>query len=322
MKGIIVLDGPDACGKTTLANTIKEVCKKINVPYYYQHAEYKFKNRMFCYHEALVRRAIKFSQSGIAVIDRLHWSEYVYSTIYRGSSKWPLQWRYFDRLLQKYAALNVICVADTAEEVRSWHKIALEKREEMYDNRMDEIASQYISILNARDHRRDYIQYNWMRERLNTEGFAAMLLTELRELRAEQPGNYLRENSYEILGNVSTAEYLFIGERLNNKSRHQIWPFWEYANSSLHLTQTLDKLNFDESKAVWVNYYDNPDTIGELLEYNKNLKLITLGQRLGEKLWNKGIKSVFTYHPSYAKRFNLELYDKHLEKALKNARTF
>ena len=53
-KGIIVLDGPDACGKTTLAKDIETVCNRFEIPFQYQHAEYRFKERIFNYHEAIL----------------------------------------------------------------------------------------------------------------------------------------------------------------------------------------------------------------------------------------------------------------------------
>lgn len=323
MKGIIVIDGPDACGKTTLADTIKEYCAERNAPCLYQHAHYRFKDRMFQYHEAIVRKAINFSQRGLAVIDRLHWSEFVYGNVYRGGSNWPLQWRYFDRLLQKNATINIICTGMSPAEVAGWHKKARATREEMYDARMEEVTAHFINIYNARCARPDYVHYYWPSWTGNygaptPHEFVEHTMNQLETIRSEQLPEALKPSCYNLLGYVPTADVLFVGEKLNNKGRHQIWPFWEYKHSSLYLTQVLDELNFDETRAVWTNAIEEPNQmyLNDLIEYNKNLKVIALGNTAKEVLRTMGIPCKTIYHPSYAKRFNVSDYVDMVEEAI------
>ena len=55
MTGIIVLDGPDCCGKTTLANDLI-----MNHGARYVHATYRFGKTMFAYHTAVMRKALHY----------------------------------------------------------------------------------------------------------------------------------------------------------------------------------------------------------------------------------------------------------------------
>jgi len=322
-KGIIVLDGPDACGKTTLADEIKTVCNRLEIPFQYQHAEYRFKERIFQYHEAILRKAIRFSQTGIAVIDRLHWSEYVYSRVYRSGSKWPLQWRYFERLLQKHSALQVICCGKNPAEVVEWHAKAQKERPEMYDTGLDSVAEEYIKIYNRNHTRTDYYHYyrDSYPDYYTRQLFAELLLSDLEVLRARQFPTALEANSYNLLGYVPAAKFVFLGERLNNKGRHEIWPFWEYANSSLYLTKVLDEIGFNERDAVWTNYYSDEDQfyLHDILEYNSNLKVIAFGNDQYKQLVKQSIDAINVYHPSYAKRFSVNGYADILRENLKYA---
>ena len=57
IKGIIVLDGPDAAGKTTLAEHLIEMNQGNGV---ILHATYRFKDKIPIYHGVLLRKAIRF----------------------------------------------------------------------------------------------------------------------------------------------------------------------------------------------------------------------------------------------------------------------
>ena len=321
MRGIIVLDGPDACGKTTLAKVIQERCEQLGIQYKYIHAEYRFKDKMFQYHEAIVRRAIKFSQEGIVIIDRLYWSEYVYGKVFRGGSKWPLQWRYFDRLLSKHCAMNVICVGNDPLQVLEWHRLAKAERSEMYDRGLDEVAAEYIGIYNRNYGRQDYMHYhrNHCPDQYTRYVFADTIFDGLQNLQNTQMPSALKPDSYNLLGHVQRAKYLFLGDELNNKGRHQIWPFWEYKHSSLFLTKVLDSIGFNEIDAVWTNYHCNPEQfyLYDILEYNPNITVVSLGIKQANLL--KGLKKVSVFHPSYARRFNVTDYAQQLKDALNYA---
>ena len=77
---IIVLDGPDAVGKTTLANKIVEMYPNTK----YLHLTYRFKDKIFDYHTAAIRLASKWAKTHNVIIDRWWPTEAWYATVYRG----------------------------------------------------------------------------------------------------------------------------------------------------------------------------------------------------------------------------------------------
>ena len=66
MKGLIVIDGCDGTGKTTLAEAI---CKRYDGVYI--HNTYRWPQKMPLYHTAALHRALKIARTKLVVIDRL-----------------------------------------------------------------------------------------------------------------------------------------------------------------------------------------------------------------------------------------------------------
>ena len=77
MKGIIIIEGSDASGKTTLAN---KLLRKYNGIIFHQ--TYRFKNKIPIYHMAILRKALKLSKTRLIILDRLHISEYIYGKVF------------------------------------------------------------------------------------------------------------------------------------------------------------------------------------------------------------------------------------------------
>lgn len=103
--GIIVIDGPDGVGKTTLAQKFVD-----DYGARMFHATYRFKKMIPAYHHALVNKAMRVvSEGGLAVIDRLWVTECVYAAVFRGGTQWPEYTYAIDDRLKEVGALNVLC---------------------------------------------------------------------------------------------------------------------------------------------------------------------------------------------------------------------
>ena len=76
--GIIVLDGPDGAGKTTLAKYLQG-----HYGAKYIDMTYRWKKNQFEYHTAAIHHAIQLSQKQLVVIDRWWMSENIYADVYR-----------------------------------------------------------------------------------------------------------------------------------------------------------------------------------------------------------------------------------------------
>lgn len=132
---IIVVDGPDHSGKTTLA---KELIKQ-NGQGHHLHLTYRWPEKMDLYHFAAIRYALK--KGGLVVIDRWWLSEIVYANVYRGGTKWPDLPKYLDKHLTDAGGFQVICLPD-----KNWCLAGHQSRHaqglEMYSN-IEKVYDEY-----------------------------------------------------------------------------------------------------------------------------------------------------------------------------------
>lgn len=154
MKGIIILEGQDASGKTTLANKLLKSYKGI-----YIHATYRFKNKMPIYHAALLRKALKLSKNQLVIIDRLHISEYIYAKVFRGGTPWPEVFKMFNSFCRELNIPIILCVPDTIERGLTWFEKTKQQRPEMYDD-IKEIITEYCNYANEHQFDSNIIIYN------------------------------------------------------------------------------------------------------------------------------------------------------------------
>jgi hypothetical protein len=143
-KGIIILEGPDGAGKTTLAEFLKK-----EYGAYVMHSTWspELEVDMDKYMEITTRMALEISQNQLVVLDR-HWlSELVYSDVFRGGHKrGEMYLRHHEALLcdpRLYARL-VLCLPDPTIHKEHFAQLK-DNREEMYTN-IDDVIDAYWAI--------------------------------------------------------------------------------------------------------------------------------------------------------------------------------
>ena len=154
MKGILILEGQDCSGKTTLAQYLLDKYKGV-----YIHATYRFKNKMPIYHAALLRKALKLSKNQLVIIDRLHISEYIYAKVFRGGTPWPEVFKMFNSFCKKFNIPIILCVPDTINRGLIWFEQTKQKRPEMYED-IKEIIIEYCKYANEHQYDNNVIIYN------------------------------------------------------------------------------------------------------------------------------------------------------------------
>lgn len=152
MKGVLIIDGPDSCGKTTLANKLIEKYGGT-----YIHLTYRFKDKMPLYHTAMLRKALRLAKNQLVIIDRLHISEHIYAKVFRGGSKWPWMLSAFNGFCKEHNIPIIICIPETIERGVIWFEQTKKERFEMY-NDMKEVLKEYIKY--ASNHYGEVIIYN------------------------------------------------------------------------------------------------------------------------------------------------------------------
>lgn len=140
IKGIVILDGPDAAGKTTLAEKLIEMNHDNGI---ILHATYRFKNKIPVYHGALLRKAYRLSKKKLVILDRLHISEYIYAKVFRGGTKWSWQLPVFNQICKELNIPIIICIPSSVERGIEWFEQTKNIRYEMFDD-MSKIIEEYI----------------------------------------------------------------------------------------------------------------------------------------------------------------------------------
>lgn len=143
-KGIIILDGPDGCGKTTLAEFLQK-----EYGAYYMHSTWspELEPDMEEYMRLTTQMAKRISQNQLVVLDR-HWlSELVYSDVFReGANRVSMYYREHTGLIGGTNIPNRLVVCCPEREVAKQHfDVLKDTREEMYSN-VDKIVDAYLAL--------------------------------------------------------------------------------------------------------------------------------------------------------------------------------
>ena len=317
MKGLIIVDGCDGTGKTTLAQAI---CDRYNGVY--MHNTYRWKDKMYLYHTAALHRALKLSKTQLVVIDRLWMSEAIYAEVYRGGSPWPHMGRMIDRIVRKHAGIYIIGLSPDGHKER-FDQLKTE-REEMYDD-VEAVRVRYEQLYHGGfdAHDKDYCQqlsvngikdrHDVLGYRLDVEGkdinqFVDKAVAALMERQMSQYEPALNLKATNYAGHLGDAEMIIVGDQTNSKMRAIEWPWYDVGNSSLFLSECLHDLHFDETRAVYINANSGNGGlfIGDSLRRNPYMKLVVLGQLAFDTLKDLRLENNVRrcMHPSAAKRFN------------------
>jgi thymidylate kinase len=317
MKGLIIVDGCDGTGKTTLA---KAICERFNG--IYMHNTYRWPTKMPLYHTAALHRALKLAKTRLVVIDRLWMSEAIYAEVYRGGSSWPHMGRMIDRIVRKHAGLYILTLSPEGHKER-FDKLKTE-REEMYDN-VEAVRIRYDELFHGgfAMHDRDYAQqlsvhgmkdrHDVLGYRLDVEGtdipqFLSFVEAALMERQMSQYEPALHLHTKNFAGHLGDADTIIVGDQTNSKMRALEWPWYDIGNSSLFLSECLHDLHFDETRAVYINANSGNGGlyIGDCLRHSPYMKLVVLGQLAFDTVKHLRMDrtAVRCMHPSAAKRFN------------------
>lgn len=320
IPGVIYLDGPDACGKTTLA---RRICERFDG--HYAHLTYIKDNRsMWRANYLTYWQASKWQSLGrLSVIDRGWISENIYSAIYRDGSAMGYDARGFDRVLRRLATLTVVCAPLPRSAVER-HARCHADREELYapSDKILHVAEKFWALWHGLDdltidevdytdclvnrgglkERSDCMLYDIDEHGSDLDGFIDEVMVRLGLLRAAQHPACFNHGRPNLLGHVRQADVLFVGDCINPRKNGR-WPLVDYGASSRTMSQALHELGFDETRGMWTNANDPDEHVEELLE-RESLKVVALGGNAALYLDSIGVDYAPAFHPSYVRRFN------------------
>lgn len=320
--GLVILDGPDAVGKTTLANKILDGDDGGYVHLTYDSSWSDPDRELWkLQYFSLIKAAIRLGQGKTTVIDR-HWmSEQIYARVYRGGSNLNAECRQWDRVIQRLCGVYVICAPD-AESATARHRMMHGQRAEMYSPtpQIFEVAQGFrklyfganisgcdyagwLTTTGGMSDREDALLYDVDKHGDDLDNVVDRIDVHLSTRQATQYPPAFNYSKGNFLGHPRRARFLFVGERINpNKSGR--WPFIDYGSSSRTLCEVFARCGFNETEGMWTNAYAEDEHVQTLLEWFPHLKVVSFGAEASVYLEEKRVQHHRAVHPAYARRFN------------------
>jgi len=303
---LIILEGPDGSGKTTLARELQaQGCQ-------YIHCTYRWPDRMPQYHTAVLFSALEqaLASGRPTVIDRWWPSEYIYGEVFRGGTRFTHYGRLLDRMAIRFGALYVFCLPGDKVKYRTrFEELAASGREKYVNvEKMLDARQGYIQMLgDTFSNRYDTWIYDFQREGGDLPPFARAMIFYSKFMYHKQFNPRLDTT---IAGNLR-GDVLLVGDQHNLKWRvgRPCWPFFEYGNCSLYLAKVLDEARVDESRLCYINInhptgvfdvqhwldHRDPDLVNKVLIFGND----------AEATWLANFKHdyVLLPHPQAGRRF-------------------
>lgn len=317
IRGIIMLEGPDGGGKTTLAKALVD-----RFDAFYIHG--RVHKEVWRYHVAAARLAAKKSQHGLVVIDRNWLSECIYGPVFRDTNGYHPGERSLDRVFLKHATLHIMCLPHDHDELIANFDRLRERRREHYTSVravaaryrdffdgnpdasfMGNYATQLAHLGGVARLRHDWMRYDWMQQGNHIDTFCDLAMHQLGELRERQYQPALEHDHPNVVGHLASAKVLFVGEALGDPTGPVEWPFCARCNSPEFLNRNLHIIGWNEADSMMTNMLHRDQHLSALVHKRPRLRVVTLGrvpERLAKRVDIKPHREL--NHPQYERRFN------------------
>lgn len=291
---LIILEGENKCGKTTIANLLVEKhgfkYLKCSQPKGDPYEEYMN-----------ILKKIERKQQD-TVIDRFIYGELVYGPIYRGKS--GLDMVKLRNLELKARAIadktTLIYCFDRPEEIAS--RFESEKEEFATVKNIKKVLSLYDVVIKKR---LSMIPFNIYLHQMKTLADVT-LNNQLDEMVDEVLIEDRRFIFHDAVGNTVDPYFILVGDKhndeLKNDYQHLAQPF-DFGVSSRYLFEELERANVKPGSVMLIN--SNSTELKRLKKMPPHIHVISLGRQAEKRLVACGIKDyVIVGHPAYEQRFH------------------
>jgi len=298
---LIIIEGPDKSGKTTLARKIEE-------RFHYQYTHFSSPGD----DPALEYASFFSSISSPTVCDRSYFGERVYGPLLRGASKISdLQYAVIERICRLKGAIFIyastplkVCQARLRDNLHN-EKISLENNIKAWDR-----FKNLIHFCNI---------YPMLYYDATKQASLDKLLLRLEQLLPPFKSHAtLARSCCSGIGTIYGEKIVFVGDKLNTMTTWLNLPF-DGGPSSNYLYQQFKEAEVPEDRVYLCNAFNLTKMEVAFLNLEKTT-WISLGIEADRKLNEFGVKHQAIPHPQYWKRFHAhesEAYVKILRAAMK-----
>jgi hypothetical protein len=281
---IVILEGPDGAGKTTLA---EQLAKKYGLVYKHEGPPPPKVNVLEYYGQLLDE-----ARGKNVVFDRLALGERVYGPVYRNLDRLGADgWLVFKRLIFASGALHIVCLPTFEICFSNWDA---RKAGEMIkdEGQYRRIWLKYCELV------MDDIHYQYNYREVDAWDNLCFCLDTMQSV--ETPSLPFR-----FVGHPN-ARYLLVGDTGSNAEATIDLPFFATVNSSKFLTEALHKAGYKEEEVAMVNAYRHGEDKHRLVkaEIQQFPVVIALGGRAADALRELDLPFQQVPHPQYWKRFH------------------
>lgn len=294
---IVILEGPDGSGKTTLARFLEK-----EHGFRYIHTGPPETDKVL---DAYGRTLYDAHKSGdLVVIDRLHVGERIYGPILRDQDKLGLRGEILiQRLISAYGAQLIFCLPPFFTALANW-KARHGEELVAHENTYTAIYNKYLSTMNSVFYN-SASWYDYTRMALDT---SAKLLLAFHNKEVLPHG---------VIGSTSPL-FLFVGDQANQT--YLDLPFFSLNGSSQYLNDCLTEAGYQEKSIALVNAIDLSGSrmpLSEIYATLREPKVIALGGNAHDALNHSRVKHVTIPHPAYWKRFQSDKRDDYVKQLRK-----
>lgn len=295
MNKVVILEGPDGSGKTTLA---RELEKR---GFRYVHTGVP-DGDPFAHYAARLIGYLKMDKP--VVLDRFHLGEHVYGPVMRDTNYMPrTALRLFERACNAYHVFRVLCLPPEQVVVQNWN--SRRKDEYVQDERLIREIYRRYDAAQLTGH---WFPFDYSRES------AVVCASGI-------------ETQFDIcptvpfpLGMIGrlTARVLVVGEQANGSFD---LPFFSLQNSSGYINRALLEAGYPESDLAFVNALTKRGAKTNLERMVSHLPhfqfAIALGRVAQQACNAAGLRNFYMKHPSCAKRFHWQKNNSYVQELRK-----
>lgn len=282
---IIILEGPDGAGKTTLSRQLRERIPALSNAIYAHEGPPPLNVNVLEHYASIVLQADNFEH---AIIDRLAMGETIYGPILRGDDRLgALGWTLMRRLFLARRVVHIVCLPPYDVTYANWYQKRA-RGEELFEavSKFDEVYTAYEDKIDrAHDHVYDYTDPNawkFLESRL-------LMTTVAKPL----PEGYIGDPHGVVL---------FVGDAGADVGCVIDLPFFATVGSSLYLHEALSRARIGLFGVQLVNAFRHDGTPNEI-ENVVGRRVVALGNNAARMLKRACVEHRVIPHPQYWRRF-------------------